>query len=243
MFERLISAASNYQSQDILYFDKEKVANERKKKAYYQFPHLFVLCCLMDKQIDAGRAWNIPFEVCEFLNLWKVDELCAVSEQEYTELFNQKKLHRFNNGMPRVFKSAIMRIADNYHGNAAEIWNGNPSSASVVYRFLEFEGCGIKIATMATNLLHKGLGVTYSDYSSIDISPDVHVIRVMKRLGLIPYGQIKEKELATYKAREINPSYPGLIDGFFWFLGTEYCRPSSPRCKECPIKDICIKAL
>jgi endonuclease III len=84
----------------------------------------------------------------------------------------------------RSIHDALGIIADKYHGDAGRIWAGTPSSADVVYRFLELPGVGVKIATMAANILARELKVPFSDYYSIDISPDRHVRRVFARLGL-----------------------------------------------------------
>ncbi len=236
----LISQAQAYQRVETGFFDEDVARDERKKADYVKYPHLFVLCCLMDKQVSVHRAWDIPFAVCKALNKWTISELDSVSEDEFVNLFNKMSLHRFNNDMAKVFKKGVSRIAMVYGGDASLIWAGKPSSATVVFRFLEFEGSGRKIATMATNLLHRGLGIEYSDYSSIDISTDVHILRVMLRLGLLKKenGE-KNKELAVYKAREIYPSYPGLIDGYFWHIGRRYCHSKSTNCNNCPIKSIC----
>lgn len=44
-------------------------------------------------------------------------------------------MHRYNEVMAEIFYKAIHKIADDYDGNASKIWNGNPSSATVVYNF------------------------------------------------------------------------------------------------------------
>ena len=117
------------------------------------------------------------------------------------------------------------------------IWSDRPSSAKVVYDFLQFNGGGIKIATMATNILAREFKIPLSDYCSIDISPDVHVLRVMRRSGLV--RENADIDSIIYKARELNPEFPGIIDLSCWEIGRKWCKPNKPTCKECSIQSIC----
>ena len=50
--------------------------------------------------------------------------------------------------------------------------------------------------------------IEFSDYYSIDISVDVHIQRVLHRMGIIP-DQASNDQI-VYKARSISPEYPGL---------------------------------
>ena len=79
--------------------------------------------------------------------------------------------------------------------------------------------------------------VELSDYYSIDVSPDVHIKRVMKRTGLVP--AYAETDSIVYKARELYPEFPGIIDNSCWEIGREYCKANNPDCEKCPINDVC----
>lgn len=238
-FRQIVTKATEFSKDDYVIFCGDDEVNEMVRRSFAKYPHLYVLCCLMDKQIDADRAWRIPFTVCGTIGTYDIYDLNHIPKEKYRTLFNEKKPHRFNDSMAQVFKSALERIIDEYKGDASFIWRGNPSSATVVARFLEFEGCGIKIATMATNLLHRALSVQYSDYYSVDISPDVHIMRVMNRLGILPDSESDDRTSAIYRAREINPQYPGVLDGLFWEVGRNYCHPTSPSCQECTLNNVC----
>ena len=204
---------------------------------FKEYPHAFVLGCLMDRQIKAERAWAIPYKVYKEFGHFEIDFLANEKEEkDYVELFKEGGYHRFPE-MPTLFYKAIQKIKNDYDGDASKIWSGNPSSATVVYRFLEFEGIGIKIATMAANILARNFKIPMSDYYSIDISPDVHVNRVMKRLGYV--GNDASREQIIYKAREINPEFPGIIDLVCFEVGREYCRPKNINCDDCPLKNEC----
>ena len=194
---RLIQIAKEFQNKDIMIALSNDPVLDRKVKRYHSdYPHLFVLSCIMDRQVSAETAWSIPYKICDLIGSMSIMDLNSLSEEEYIDLFKREIPHRYKSKMAGYFKRAIERIILVFDGDASIIWSNVPSSADVVSRFLEFEGCGVKIATMATNLLHRAFGVIYSDYNAIDVSPDVHVLRVMKRLGLI--SNIEKRELAIY---------------------------------------------
>lgn len=202
-----------------------------------KYPHAYVLACLMDRQIKAERAWIIPYEVCKEISSFKFQDLEKVKLKELKSIFNRKKLHRFNDTMAVIFHEAIIDIRNKYKGNASNIWSNNPSSSTVVYRFLEFKGSGIKISTMAANILARQFRIPFSDYYSIDISPDIHIYRVMRRMGFV--SKDANNEMIIYKAREMNPKFPGIIDFSCWEIGRKWCKPKKPLCKECIVRSQC----
>jgi endonuclease III len=204
-----------------------------------RFPHAFVLACIMDRQVKAERAWLIPHRFRQKLDGdFSIGRLGALSVSDVQELMSKPEpLHRFMDNMSACFHAAVHRIVDHYEGDASRIWRGSPSSAEVVYRFLEFEGVGPKIASMAANGLARELKLPFADYYSIDVSADVHVRRVFGRLGLT--GPNPTVEQCIYRARALSPEFPGLMDLPAWEVGRSWCRPTNPRCPSCYMRDAC----
>lgn len=211
-----------------------------------QYPHAFVLACLMDTGVDADVAWTIPYKAFMKLGTFKILDLYGISEQEYASMFSgEKKWHRYPAIKAKVFYDAIHKIVDTnfLNGDASKIWTGKPSSHDVVLRFMDFKGCGFKIANMASNILHTYFGVEFSNYSFIDIAPDVHTTRVFQRLGFTPNGVDLEiaRIYTIVKARELNPEFPGIVGGLCWEVGRKYCNPRNPKCDICPFAEFCKK--
>jgi endonuclease III len=192
----------------------------------------------MDRQIPAGRAWRIPYEFRQRVNSFEFDHLRQLTvEQIQMTMSRPTHLHRFINDMTQNFYSAIQRIATQYDGNASNMWCGNPGSATVVRRFLQLDGVGVKIATMAANTLVRDFRIPVNDKFSIDVSPDVHIQRVFKRLGLV--GPRASLEEIVYSAREMNPEYLGIFELSVWEIGRNWCTLCNPNCQQCPINEVC----
>jgi endonuclease III len=204
-------------------------------------PHAFVLACLMDRQMNADRAWNIPSQIEKHLGTFEFDDLVNHGREFYHRIFAELKLHRYNATMADVFYDALLLIENNYNTVASGIWENRPSSLTIVSRFREFKGCGQKIASMAANILVTDFRVPVSDYTAIDVSADVHVVRVFTRLKLVPEikEQTKLREMVINKAREINPEFPGIVDLPCWMIGRQWCRPPHPDCEQCIVNSIC----
>ena len=205
-----------------------------------EYPHALVLACLMDRQIQYSRAWEIPFKIMKILGAFDIDTLSRVSQEEYKQIFEENNLHRLNSIMANVFYNAVRRIKHLYNGDVSSIWKNSPSSSRAVYDFMQFEGCGVKISTMIVNILIRNFGVKFADYYAVDVSPDVHVMRVMRRMGLI---ESEHPDDVIYKAKELYPYYPGIIDEACWDIGRKWCHASNPDCIDCPVKEHCKQVL
>ncbi len=202
------------------------------------YPHAFVLACVLDRQIKAERAWLIPYLISQKIGGFSMERLSALSEDDVRGLMSEPKpLHRFVDKMAVNFYSAVQRIANVYKCNTALIWSNKPSSAEVVYRFLEFAGVGPKIASMAANILAREFKISFADYYSIDISADVHIRRVFGRLGLCAANATVEQVI--YKARALYPDFPGMMDLPCWEIGRNWCKSCTSECGKCYMSDLC----
>jgi endonuclease III len=187
--------------------------------------------------MKSERAWAIPYAIKQHVGSFEFDRLAQLTEKELQRLFKRQSLHRFPGKMATNVFLAIQRIADEYDGDASAIWSSKPSSAEVVFRFLQFQGVGQKLASMATNLLARDFKVPFSDYYSIDVSVDVHIRRVFTRLGLVREGATLEE--IVFKARSLSPKFPALLDLGAYQIGRQWCRPNNPKCHECYLADYC----
>lgn len=204
-----------------------------------QYPHAFVLACIMDRQIKAERAWLIPYNISEEIGGFEFEKLLELDLIGIKRIFKERNLHRFNDIMADNFYSAVQMIKNKYNCNASKIWIDKPRSATLVRRFLGFKGIGIKISTMATNILARDFKIPMQDRLSIDISPDVQVKKVFTRLGLISKGASNEDLI--YCAREFSPEYPGIFDLPTWEIGREWCEKLD--CEKCYLDKYCPKIM
>jgi endonuclease-3 len=202
------------------------------------FPHAFVITCLMDRQWQIEKCWLVPYQFKVRFGSFELCDLSALSHKSVTSLFIQNPpLHKLKEKMADVFYAAIQHILEQFSGNAARIWQGQPSSATIVRRFLEFHGAGPKITTLAANILVRDFKLQVSDKFSIDILADVQVWRVFERLGLVREGASNEEII--YTARELNPQYPVIFDLAAWEIGREWCRYHMPSCEKCYMWKYC----
>lgn len=106
-------------------------------------PHAFVIACIMDRQIKAERAWEIPYRIQERLGSFEFAALKRLSRSQIAGLMRRPTpLHRYPETMSKNLHGALALIDETYGGDASRIWARRPSSAAVVLRFLDFPGVG-----------------------------------------------------------------------------------------------------
>jgi endonuclease III len=93
---------------------------------------------------------------------------------------------------------------------------------------------------MATRILYDDFGCFRGQERQIDVKPDVHLVRVFQRLGLIDHESENE---AIRAARRLNPEFPGELDWPAWRIGQLWCHAKKPDCAQCPLTGDCAKRL
>jgi len=94
---------------------------------------------------------------------------------------------------------------------------------------LSLKGVGRKTANLVVTLGYGGEGICV----------DTHVHRISNRLG---YVSTKTPHETEYALREkLPPEYWTKYNTLMVAFGREICRPTSPRCSQCPVSDLCGK--
>ncbi len=203
-----------------------------------EYPHAFLLACMMDRQVRSERAWAVPYLLSQRLGGFDLEKLSTLPFYELKRHMSEPEpLHRFPERMSENIQAAVTIITEQYGGDASAIWGSTPPSAEIIYQLLQFPGIGQKIATMTTNMLIRHFKIPLSDYSSIDISADVHVRRVFHRFGLVRKDPTIED--VVYRARSMHPSFPGIMDLPVWEIGRSWCKARALYCESCMMHEVC----
>ena len=148
------------------------------------------------------------------------------------------------NVFPKNLKSAARKIVEEYESDVRNIWNGiNMRDVDQIYwRFVEFEGIGDALAKMAQFILVRDYGIAGGKKSKeyLSVKPDVHVRRVLFRLG------IYERETSTSvisAVDKLNLPSQADFDWAVWTIGSKHCHASEPDCSGCPLDRVCEKHL
>lgn len=96
-----------------------------------------------------------------------------------------------------------------------------------IEELIKFNGVGRKTANL---VMAKG-------FNTPAICVDVHVHRISNRLGLVKTSTPEETEFALRAT--LPTKYWMDINTAFVTLGQNICKPISPRCSICPIRDFC----
>jgi endonuclease-3 len=117
----------------------------------------------------------------------------------------------------KYLKEAVRLLLDRYGGKLPD----------TLEELVKFPGVGRKIANII--LIHA--------FGKNTIAVDTHVHRIANLLGLV--NTKKPEETEAELKRITPPEYWREINYLLVGLGQTVCKPKSPGCERCPLKDIC----
>lgn len=201
-------------------------------------PFGFLLALSLDRGTKAEIIWTIPFWVKEALGHLDPCLISAMSVEQIRQVVDGlPRKPRYTRDAPQTIHEMARLVCQSFQGDAEALWR-DKNAAEVKIILLRIHGIGEGIASMALILLERFRGVRFPDWSIMNVKPDVHVQRVLYRLGVSK--AMGEKD-AIAAAQRLNPDYPGAVDPPLWIIGRRWCRPMAPDCPSCWMNDLCPK--
>ena len=210
----------------------------------------FIIGVLLDQTIVAERAWSSGKWIAESLaseedgsglweNIEKMNERRMVGFMRYGR--DGFAFHTYPAKMAGYLQGCAKVINREYQGDPRNIWNWQRSIGVVRQRLEKLPGIGSALSRMAVLILVRKYGLLggLDSLAELDVKPDVHVMRVFRRTGLISANASREQAVET--ARRLSPEFPGVLDAPTWQIGRNFCRNTQPLCPSCPLNKVCPK--
>ena len=197
-------------------------------------PFAFLIGAVFQLQMPWRKVWEIPFHIDQ-RSMLESSKLSSATDDELTALIDDLPVRpRYPNKGVRTLRETAY-LVEEFGGNAAAIWTNTPPR-EVRRRLLGIYGVGPAIANMILLLRRDQYGSFLGMEHEIDIKPDVHVLRVLKRSGLI---SMENEYQAVCAARRLAPQYPAELDWPSWDVGQRWCYRTNPDCVSCPLTRVC----
>lgn len=201
-------------------------------------PYAFAIATCLDRGMRAEIIWTIPYDIKNDLGHLDPRRIHQMSLEELDSLFKRlPRQPRYRGAAAKTLLDLTRIVVEKFDGDASRIWKGK-TAEEATNTLDSVYGVGPGIASMGALLIEKAFDVRFRDRESMDIKPDVHTVRVLYRLGA---SQSPTVESAIKTSRQMNPSFPGEIDGGLWEIGRRWCFASGPDCPHCPMTLLCAK--
>ena len=227
--------------------------SESRKRFSERKANKFFVCVMLDQMMSADRVGKAgEYLVANYFNntdnFWReivsnhhatIKRICTTGYCGQAFALGMKV-----NVFPKNLKSAAKKIVEEYDSDVRNVWNGiDMENVDLIYeRFKEFEGIGDALAKMAQFILVRDYGIAGGKKSKkyMSVKPDVHVRRVLFRLG------ISEEETSASVISgvdKLNLQSQADFDWAVWKIGRDHCHASEPDCSDCPLERVCEKHL
>lgn len=213
----------------------EQMVCDPKPPTQAEANYTFIALC-GNRMIAYERAWALPQTMLDRTGFECPVEMCSrLSIAELEAVIRQPPCgHRLPGRIATAMGGTARTIASEYDSDARNLYQSQDVT-TVLQRLEALPGYGRKLARLALRIiLLNWAGDVAGDRSLLDVTPDLHVCRVLWRLGLV---RRPNPQSALEAARCISPTAPYLIDGAF-ALGTSVCG-AHPQCRSCPLEPHC----
>ncbi|MDH5439888.1 MAG: hypothetical protein OEZ48_14200 [Candidatus Bathyarchaeota archaeon] len=202
-------------------------------------PFAFALAAVLDRGTKSEIIWTVPYYLQKRMGTLDPGFLVNMPTEDLESIFRSLPAKpRYITDAPRTVKELSRIVVREHSGDVSEIWR-NRTASYVKATFQRIYGVGPGIASMIVLLLEKCFRIYFTDvdHRNMNVKPDVHIVRVFRRLGFI--SEATETE-ALRAARRLNPEYPGALDAPTWVIGKRWCA-FLPQCQKCPLSNVCPK--
>ena len=203
-------------------------------------PFAFLIAVAFDRGRPWQETWRIPTEIDQ-QGCLDPELLASMSETELVELLDVLAVRpRWGTKRgARTLSDVANLVQEQFGGDTSAIWK-DASPAEVKMTLQEIYGLGPGIASMATRILRDDFGYFRGQERQIDVKPDVHVLRVFRRIG---FTDNESENKAIRAARRLSPEFPGELDWPAWRIGQDWCHATDPDCARCPLSGDCAKRI
>ena len=106
-------------------------------------PNAALLGLLYDQRVRAEYAFTGPIRLHERLGHLDMRKIADMEPEEFRQLFAEKPaVHRFTNKMSETTQKVAKIIADEYDGDAANMWNDGADTETIAKRAKKLPGFG-----------------------------------------------------------------------------------------------------
>lgn len=118
-------------------------------------PNAALLGLLYDQRVRAEYAFTGPVRLRERLGHLDMQKIALMDPEAFHELFAAKPaVHRFSNKMADTTQAVARMIAEQYNGNAANIWNDGADFPTIQKRVRALPGFGAEKSLKLKYVLH-----------------------------------------------------------------------------------------
>lgn len=174
---------------------------------------------------------------------YDIDKVSQYTDEDLEKMMNNPKIIRNRRKLEACIKNAkIMKEISERHGSFGEYLDRNKNNRQKLKEKLKK-----RFDFLGNVLVHEYLKEIGVD----SIKPDVHVVRVMHRLGLIDSKTISPEVInqvtaAANQISQLTGEKLSVIDAIFWMYGgsgdnhvEKAICANKPLCGECPLTEYC----